>query len=626
MAAMIRKNVLLAVALVAAVSVDAAEARRYTISGVGGGTQTIETAGNRVVVRLEGRGADLRSETRLDERGLPLFVSVKGITVQAMHVDETFEREKVDAFFVSLAQSPAERALLARALLRAPEQRLALLPYGTARLERVLERTFGDERATLYAIFGLVHGPVYVWLDDENELLAAHDWYGTTVRDDVSRHASAIDAAQMKAAQQWREELVARVTKKHAKFAVTNARLFDPETGRVIPNTTIVVEGNRITRVGTMIAIPEGAERIDAKGRVVLPGLWDMHQHVRGDELPFHLLAGVTTVRDLSGGAQRMTQFRDEVEKGLRVGPRVLTTQLLSNPNATLEQARKDIDACVQLRCDQVKLYSGFPHALIRQVAQYVHAKGLKLSGHIPAGTIASKAVADGLDEIHHVNQLMLNFMPDVKETNTTQRFTAFGERGAKIDVRSKQVRAFVEQLRARGTVIDPTVGVFELMFATPRGEAAPVAAKAGTQLPPQHFRVINEYRLVPISASDASRYKAAHERGLELIAAMHKAGVRMVAGTDGTPGAGLQRELELYVKAGLTPVDALRSATLVPAQVMKREKELGRVAQGMLADFVMVDGDPTKNISDVRRVVLVVKDGALYDPVAIAREMSVGE
>jgi imidazolonepropionase-like amidohydrolase len=624
MMAMMRKTLLYAMLLVTSISAGAAEMRRYVVTG--GGTQLVETDGDRVVVQLDTRGAKLRSETRLDERGLPLFVAVKGTSFQSTVLDEAFERGSANGFYISLAQSAEERALVARALLRAPERRLPLLPHGSARIERVLERTFGEERATLYAIFGLIHGPAYVWLDDANQLFAAHDWYGTTIRSDAQRHAAAADAAQQKAAQKWRQDVVARLTKKHAVFAITNASLFDPESGRVTPSTTILVEGNHIVRVGTTVAIPEGAERIDASGRVVLPGLWDMHQHVRGDDLPFHLAAGVTSVRDLTGRPTESGGLRDEIEKGLRIGPRVLTSQLLSDPSSTLEQARKDIDACVQVRCDQVKLYSGFPQRLIRKVAEYVHAKGLRLSGHIPAGTIASKAVADGLDEIHHINQMMLNFMPDVKNTNSPLRFTAFGERGGGIDVRSEEVRAFIAQLRERGTVVDPTVGVFELMFATPRGEVAPVMEKARAHMPVQLFQVAKDYRVVPISATESPHYKAAYARGLELVAAMHKAGVRIVAGTDGEPAGALHRELELYVEAGLSPVDALRSATLVPAQVMKRDKELGRVAAGMLADFVIVDGDPTKNISDVRRVVTVVKDGAIYAAAAIDGEMGVGE
>ena len=553
MAGMIRKHVLLAIAVLVAPVFGRAETRRYTLPH---GGQTVETAGDRTVVQFSTRNADLRSETRMDDRGWPLFVRVQGKDVNGKDVSETFERPRVDAFFVSLAATPEEKAILARALLRVPERRLPLLPHGQAR-------------------------------------------------------------------QRWDAELLAKISRKHATLAVTNARLFDPETGRVIPNTTIVVEGNRIARTGTMVAIPDGAQRIDAGGRVVLPGLWDMHAHVGGAELPYHLAAGVTTVRDVSNGLRPITQYRREVEQGKRAGPRILTSQFL-NGAIPLEEARKKIDECVALGCDQVKIYSSFPPALIAPVARYVHEKGLRLTGHIPAGIIAATAVADGLDEIHHINQVMLNFMADVKRTDTPLRFTEPGMRGGALNVKSKNVRAFLAELRDRGVVVDPTVGVFERMFATRPGEIPVMMARAQSRVPAQAYRIISHARLVPIEKRDEARFRKAYRRMLELVGALHKAGVRIVAGTDGPAGAGLHRELELYVEAGLSPVDALRSATSVPAQVMRREKDLGRVAAGMLADFIIVDGDPTKNISDIRRVATVVKDGAVYDPATIYRELGV--
>lgn len=620
MAGMIRKHVLLAIAVLVAPVLGHAGTLRYTIAH---GGQTVETSGDRIVVQFSTRNADLRSETRLDDRGWPLFVHVRGKDVSGRDVSETFQRPRVDAFFVSLAATPEEKAILARALLRAPERRLPLLPHGQARLEQLVERTFGGRQATLFAIVGLNAGPDFVWLDEKHDLFAAHDWYGTTIRDDARAHTGNVEAAQEKARQRWDAELLAKVSRKPATLAVTNARLFDPETGRLIPNTTIVVEGNRIARTGTLVAIPEGAERIDAGGRVVLPGLWDMHVHVGGAELPYHLAAGVTTVRDVSNGLRPITEHRRSVEDGKRAGPRILTSQFL-NGAIPLEEARRKIDECVDLGCEQVKIYGSFPPALIAPVARYVHEKGLRLTGHIPAGTIAATAVANGLDEIHHINQVMLNFMADVKRTDTPLRFTEPGLRGGALNVKSKNVRAFLADLRERGVVVDPTVGVFERMFGTRPGEVPVMMARAQSRVPAQTYRIINHARLVPIEKRDEARYRKSYSRMLELVGALHKAGVRIVAGTDGPAGAGLHRELELYVEAGLSPVDALRSATSVPAQVMRRDKDLGRVAAGMLADFIIVDGDPTKNISDIRRVATLVKDGAVYDPAAIYRELGV--
>ena len=133
----------------------------------------------------------------------------------------------------------------------------------------------------------------------------------------------------------------------------------------------------------------------------------------------------------------------------------------------------------------------------------------------------------------------------------------------------------------------------------------------------------------LPVPEGMDERYRASFAKMVEIVGALHRAGVTIVAGTDDLAGFALHRELELYVQAGIPPAEVLRIATLVPAQVLKREKDLGTIEPGKLADFIIVDGDPTKNISDIRRVVRVVKDGKVFDPVAIyrgaGRELSLG-
>ncbi|HEX8253762.1 MAG TPA: amidohydrolase family protein [Thermoanaerobaculia bacterium] len=619
------RNALVVVMLVAA-SAAAGETRRYSVTPRGSMVARVD--GDRVSVELEKPGVFLKSELRLGANGFPVGIGIAG-SVRGETADERFEQQPADGFYISRFGTPEEMAMIARLALREPAQTLRLLPHGQARAVVFDEARLGQRTATLFGLFGLMAEPVFIWLDEDHNLLAAIEWDATTVRAGAEAHVALLSERQKAVRARWRAELVARLAHKSKTLAVTNARLFDPVSGRITDGTTIVVEGNRITAVGPSVAIPEGAERIDAGGRVVLPGLWDMHRHVWEDDLLFDLAGGVTTIREVGSDARSaLTQQRD-VEAGKRIGPRMIVSGFLNGVGSdnvrvtTAEEARARIDSYVEAGVDHIKFYGSLDPALVDDVTEYAHAKGLRVSGHIPAHSIASQAIANGLDEIHHMNQVMLNFMPDVKRTDTELRFSAVGERGGKLDLRSKAVRAFVADLRKRGTVIDATIGVLERMFASRSGPLPPIATLAKSRMPTRYYRLQEGRAKVSLTKEEEPRYHAAYRRMLDLLGALHRAGVRIVAGTDGPAGAGLHRELELYVEAGMSPVDALRSATIVPAQYMRRN-DLGRVAPGMLADFILVEGDPTKNISDIRRVRTVVKDGAVYDPAAIYREMSV--
>jgi len=270
-----------------------------------------------------------------------------------------------------------------------------------------------------------------------------------------------------------------------------------------------------------------------------------------------------------------------------------------------------------------LKIYSSIKTELVPVMTRYAHEKGLRVSGHIPAGMTASQAVDAGYDEIQHANMLFLNFMPDVKETRTPARFTEVASRGSELDVNSAEVRAFLEKLKSHHVAIDPTVNVFEAMFTARTGSMAPGYGDVAPRLPPQVRRGLMTGGL-PVPEGKDIDYRAAFQRMLDLVKAAHDAGITIVAGTDGFAGFALHRELELYAQAGISPVEVLRIATLIPAQLLKRDKDLGTIEPGKLADFILVEGDPTKNISDVRKVVTTVKDGKVYDSRAVYAELGI--
>jgi imidazolonepropionase-like amidohydrolase len=380
------------------------------------------------------------------------------------------------------------------------------------------------------------------------------------------------------------------------------------------------------------VKVPEGAEVVDAKGKTLLPGLWDSHVHLSSLDGLLHLAAGVTSVRDLANDTDFLLDLRRRYDSGEALGPRVLMAGIIDGPGpyagptkvlvSTKEDALKAVDRYAQLGYVQIKLYSSLDPALVPPIVERAHSLGLRVSGHIPNGLKAEQAVREGFDEIQHVNFLLLNFI-DGGDTRTPSRFIEVAKHAADLDLGSEPVRRFLALLKEKGTVCDPTVATFEGMFTGRPGQIDPGFAAVADRLPPQVRRFLYGGGL-PVPEGMDQRYRDSYRKMLEMVRALHDNGITIVAGTDAIAGFALHRELELYGQAGLPPMDILRTATIVPARVMKRDKELGTVEPGKLADLILVDGRPDEKIGDIRRVVLTVKGGVVYDPAALYREIGV--
>jgi imidazolonepropionase-like amidohydrolase len=345
---------------------------------------------------------------------------------------------------------------------------------------------------------------------------------------------------------------------------------------------------------------------------------------------PRLLAEGVTTVRDPGNEPKYIAKLKAQHESGELAGPRILIAGLIDGggkytapigTNATdAASARAQVRAWKELGAVQIKLYSSFDPALVPDAVAEAHALGMRVSGHIPAGMLAEDAVRQGFDEIQHVNFLFLNFMPDVAaQTQTPVRLTAPAERAGTIDLTSPPVRAFIALLKERGTVSDPTVSIFYGDAYQRNGDLASSGfAEIAEWLPPQVRRGLLSAAL-PVPPGKDAAFRASGDAYLKMVALLHENGIPIVAGTDDVlPGFDTIRELELYVKAGLSPAAALQAATIVPARVMKLDASLGSVEAGKIADLIIVDGNPLDDISQLRRVHTVVKGGVMYDSRAL--------
>ena len=639
----------------AATAPPAEETLHYTVlmSTHKAGTQVVTTRGNEVVADYEfndrGRGPKTHSVIRLDERGVPVSMLTTGNDYYKQQIEEYFsaedgtpewkntaesgEAQQEGGFYASMYGPPVEQAILARALLR-NGGKLPALPGGEITIRKAGDATIRSTHVTAYELSGLGFAPFEIWLDDDLNFFGSVSSWVSTIREGYEGDVRPlIDAQDGRAAAR-----IATLAEKHARkptggrLTLMNARVFDPRSGTLSAPTTINIEGNRIQSIG----VPQernAADIMDVAGKVVLPGLWDMHVHLSEIDGLLQIAAGITSVRDLGNDSDSVLAFKKNVESGRWIGPRVVLAGLVDGPGPfkgptnilaeNEEEARKAVDFFAGRGYEGLKIYSSIKPELVPVLTNYAHERGLRVSGHIPAGMRAIDAVNAGYDEIQHANMLLLNFMPDVKDTRTPARFTEPAKRAADLDLHSEEVREFIARLRERKIVVDPTLAVFEDMFTARAGSVSPGYVSVADRFPAQNRRYLLTGGL-PVPEGMDERYRASYRKMLDLVAELHRGGVTIVAGTDALAGFALHRELELYSMAGIPNADVLRIATLVPAQVLKRDADLGTIEPGKLADLIVVDGNPLVNISDIRKVVTVVKDGVVFDPVALYGEVGV--
>ena len=600
-----------------------------------------------------GRGPSLESRIALAADGTPTAVSTDGNEYMKGAVAERYtladgratwanRGEKGElavtgpAFYLSFDGVPAELGLLAAAAATAPDHRLALLPAGeaTARRLETLEvpaGSAGTRRVELWELGGLGLQPAHVWLTADGAFYGTADEGLSVLPAGEEAALPQLLAAQQRAADARQAALARELGRRPAAgIAFTGAALFDAEAAVVRPGMTVLVAGDRIAAVGSdgTVAIPAGAEVVDATGMTLLPGLFDMHAHVSDVDGLLNLAAGVTSVRDLANDPGSLAARRKRWDAGEAIGPRVVVAAgFIDGPGpyagpskvlvATPEEAVAAVDRYAEEGYPQVKLYSSLKPELVPVLAERAHSHGMRVSGHIPAFMLAQQAVEQGYDEIQHLNMVFLNFWPEVEDTRTPARFTEVAKRAGSLDLEGEAVRSFIALLKEHDVVVDPTLNIFESMFTDRPGTAAAGYRAVEERLPPAVRRGLYAGGL-PVPEGMDETYRASFGAMSAMLRKLHEAGVTLVPGTDAPAGFALHRELELWVEAGIPAAEVLRLATLGSARVAGRGADLGSVVPGKLADLALVPGDPTADVSALRRVRTVVRGGTVYDAAAL--------
>jgi len=628
---------------------------RILIQGNAAGTQTVERQADGAI-RAEysfndrGRGDHIIATWKLDGARVPIEYDGRGNDYMKAPIEEHFETKNGraswknrseqgeqaitgEAFYLPMNPPPELFGVLARALLKAPNHKLALLPAGEATIEQA---NSGTTRLTEYRITGLGFSPQPIWLDHNGTSASVSPWF-SVVPDGFETAIPQLLDAQQKTDAAWSERIARALAHiPRGDLVIRNARLFDPRDLRVTPATSVVVSGERIVRVAPDAEVkpPANAEIIDAHDQFLMPGLWDNHQHFSENDGALDLANGVTSARDMANDTETFLQRVARFDNGTELGPRVLKAGIIDGTGEfagptkmrvdSVEQAIKDVDWYADHDYAQIKIYSSIKPELVPIIADHAHARGLRVSGHVPAFMSAREFVDGGADEIQHLNFIVLNFLfPEVKETRNRDRFTKVAERAREFTPDKSEVGEFINFLKDHHTVLDPTINIFEALFCGDPGAITPGLEEIVPRFPPQVRRAMRSGAL-EVPPDKQAAYRDAFPAMLRLLTAIYDAGVTMIPGTDALAGYTLHHELELYARAGIAPAEVLRMATWTPALVMGVDKDRGVIAPGKLADMILVDGDPTKNIRDINNITTVIKGGKVYDPVAIEKALGI--
>ena len=527
------------------------------------------------------------------------------------------------------------------ALVAAGDKGIDLLPTGHATLTLgqpvQIDGPSGPKIVKLAFIKGLGFSPSPFWLDSDNRFFG---FAGT-----ISLLPEGYEKAgpRLKDIQdQATADMVRDVAHKFLAPAnrtptlVDHVLMFDSVAGKYIPDRAVLIADGKVAAVGAAgsIRAPAGAAVIDGRGKTLLPGLWDSHQHVGDDwNLLQNVATGMTNYRSPGSSIEDAHSIYKRRAAGDLLAPdgkiSVIVDRkdpLAAQGSLTVTSAAETIAAVDKIKAAGlwgVKFYTSMNPDWIAPGAAEAHKLGLHVHGHVPAHMRPLDAVRAGYDEVTHVNFIMMQAMPQdvVDKANTAARIEGPAKFGKDVDLDSPAMKAFYAELSKRGTIVDPTISVWEPQLTSDGTAIPPEYAPYAEVAPPS---VVRGWKIPGYPLFDnltRADFKKSFDKMVGLVGKLHQAGVRIVAGTDGS-GLELVRELELYQQAGLTNAEALQTATIIPARMVGMDGRVGSIAKGKTADVILVDGDVSKDLGNLRHVETVFLDGYRLDGAAL-REAS---
>jgi hypothetical protein len=431
-----------------------------------------------------------------------------------------------------------------------------------------------------------------------------------------------------------------------ASLVLTHASIIDVTGAAPRRDTTVVITGDRISAIGDTanISVPADARVVDATGKFLIPGLWDMHVHwYARDTFTLFIANGVTGVRQMFGNSD-LLRWRDQIVKGSLLGPRMVVASPIIDgpqpiwPNSIAvrneEEGRKAVRRVKEWGADFVKVYALLPREAYFGIADEAKQQGMTFVGHVPNSVSPEEASDAGQKSIEHLTGILIACSD--KETELRDKLLKADSPEARSRVQAtaldsydaKKAADLVARFLKNQTWQCPTLTVL----------------RSNAYLGDENFRRDGRLRYIPRlvqqkwnfrianrSGGDSGGTKRVLQKQFEIVGAMQKAGVPILAGTDTGnpfcfPGFSLHDELALLVIAGLTPVEALRSATLNPAKFFGLDQSLGTIEQGKIADLVLLDANPLLDIRNTQRINAVVSNGRLFDRKALDKMLGEAE
>ena len=515
------------------------------------------------------------------------------------------------------------------ALVAAGDKGIDLLPNGHASISIgqsvQIDGPQGPKMLKLAFVKGFGFAPEPVWLDADNH------YFGFAGIISMLPQGYEAVGPKLKAIQD--EATAAMVRDVAHKFLapanrtptlIDNVLVFDSVAGKYLPNRAVLISDGKVAAIGAAgsIKAPAGATVLDGRGKTLLPGLWDSHQHVGDDwNLLQNLATGMTNYRSPGTAIDDALSIYKRRAAGDLLAPDGKISVIIDRKDPlaaqgalTVSSEAETIAAVDKIKAAGlwgVKFYTSMNPAWIAPGAAEAHKLGLHVHGHVPAGMRPLDAVRAGYDEVTHINFIMMQAMPQdvVDKANTAARLEGPAKYGKDVDLDSPAMKAFYAELSKRKTIIDPTLTVWEPLMTSDGTAIPPEYAPFADIAPPAVARgwKISGYPL--FGGLTRADFRKSFDKMVGLVDRLHKAGVRIVAGTDGY-GLELVRELELYQQAGLTNAEALQTATIVPARMVGMDDRVGSIAKGKTADIILVDGDVSKDLRNLRHVNTVFLDG----------------
>ncbi|HEU4781561.1 MAG TPA: amidohydrolase family protein [Steroidobacteraceae bacterium] len=603
-------------------------------------------------INLRGQVFELDSSGKAGADGMPASLAIRGVTPQG-DAAETFTiaggkatwKSPVDAgnaayakpaFYASQGGPIETTAWLIERLLASPDRTLALLPGGKAKAEKLTTLMVGEgaarQEVTAWAMTGINTFPIPVWSDAKGKFFGFSFFLSWLPEQYASEHVRLTEAQSKAMAAQAPALAKALVKSPAGAVAFTNVRMFDADARQFLNGQTVVVNQGLIAAVSAAkdAKIPAGAQIIDGKGKTLIPGLWDCHMHVATDYSGVQELSmGVTSVRDPGNDDSQTVDRRQRAARGDLLMPNVYASSLIDGKGTYTAQVANVANSAAEATAlvDKakangfigVKFYGTLNKDWLPAAAAQARKQGLHVHGHIPVGMRPLEAINAGYDEVTHINWIIMEAMPDnvIKESNGIMRFEGPGRFAKTVDLNGKAITDIISAMAAKGIYSDPTMVAFEGLYVPENGDLSPAYAPFVGTLPPSTERAFRTGGFAVPKDLTRADYRASWAKMVELLGKMHKAGVPIVAGTDGA-GIELVRELEIYIDAGLTPGEALAAATIVPAKLVGQDKHTGSIKPGKAADLVLVEGDPSTRMGDLRNTRVVMLGGKLLDADAL--------